>query len=247
MTNVSVGMPAVDFVVGLVRSKKEIESIDFVSYPVAPSFEVRLSKNDELHRESEIESLLAVIRKSKAPLWAILASYYLQTRGVEGLAREALLHDNTGATTWTIPRRELSVEGLEEIVDDLGSAYALSASSKVTLSDGSIGHLPMIDFRCEPSDDNLRAVTDVARAIGERSGAFLNSGNSYHYYGLNVLGERDWVAFLGKCLLFAPLVDVRYIGHRLIDGHCRLRLSRIGAKPVPTVVEVFFADGGSGE
>jgi hypothetical protein len=56
----------------------------------------------------------------------------------------------------------------------------------------------------------------------------LISGNSYHFYGRTLLEHRDWVKFIGRSLLLEPLVDVRYLGHCLLDGFASLRISAHG-------------------
>ena len=100
-------------------------------------------------------------------------------------------------------------------------------------------HIPMMDFRCPKSPKNLARIKGLLRTIGEKEGVILDSGRSYHYFGINPLSEKGWLMFLGKCLL-SELVDSRYIGHRLID-HCGiLRISACPLRPkIPTVVSIF--------
>ena len=96
----------------------------------------------------------------------------------------------------------------------------------------------MIDLTCGKSADNIRTLVRVFRQIGQKRGVLLDSGRSYHYYGLELLHEQDWLAFMGRSLLLTPLVDTRYIAHRLIDDYGRLRVSTSKNKPnMPVVVD----------
>jgi hypothetical protein len=86
-------------------------------------------------------------------------------------------------------------------------------------------HLPMIDFSCQSSDDNLRKIREFLRYIGQERGAILYSGNSYQYYGAELINKREWLKFIGNCLLFSGYVDERYVGHCLANGCAVLRVS----------------------
>ena len=101
----------------------------------------------------------------------------------------------------------------------------LGVVSRVSLADGGSGHIPMMDFLCAASTRNLDVLTRLLREIGQARGFLLESGRSYHYYGVEILTEEAWQRFLGKCLLMFGYVDDRYVGHQLVDGHCVLRLS----------------------
>ncbi len=94
----------------------------------------------------------------------------------------------------------------------------------------------MMDFRWVPSSKALDGILSALRTAGVRTGAILESGRSYHFYGFDLLDQGDWLQFMGKCLLIAPLTDSRYIAHRLIDGACALRITPDKNHPkVPTV------------
>ena len=99
-------------------------------------------------------------------------------------------------------------------------------------------HIPMMDFRCPKSPKNLARIKRLLRTIGQKEGVILDSGRSYHYLGINQLSEKDWLIFLGKCLL-SEFVDGRYVGHRLIDRCGILRISACPQRPkIPTVVAI---------
>lgn len=111
--------------------------------------------------------------------------------------------------------------------------------SEMKCRDGSKRHLPMIDFHAARSVPNERVVTSVAKRLFPEGAILLESGESYHAYSTRLVSETDFRCFLGRALLFAPIVDRTYIAHQLIEGRCALRLTAGGSKSqVPTVVSL---------
>jgi len=134
-------------------------------------------------------------------------------------------------------RNEMSAETLRVIAQSLRENQVLGLVSAVSLLDQGSRHIPMMDFKCNPSTRNRDVLMLLLRKIGQRKGYLLESGRSFHYYGIELLSEEEWQVFLGKCLLMSDYVDDRYIGHQLVDGYCVLRLSAGKLRPgVPTVV-----------
>jgi hypothetical protein len=135
---------------------------------------------------------------------------------------------------------QLSVEAIESLRNDLKEGTALAFSSRVQLRNGEMAHIPLMDFRCNPSEKNSRIVQRALKAMGQEAGLLAESGRSYHYYGFQLQSAAEWVQFLAMAMLFSPIVDVRYIAHRLADGTCRLRISSgLGKSSIPFVCQVF--------
>ena len=86
-------------------------------------------------------------------------------------------------------------------------------------------HIPMVDFACPINAENTELIKKYF-ALSGHEGVIIESGNSYHFYGFDLLLERELFSFLGRCLLFGGLTDSRYIGHKIIDGFANLRISR---------------------
>jgi hypothetical protein len=152
---------------------------------------------------------------------------------------QATVHDNKADEEESVPLTALGPE-LWKRLFELPEDYVLAASSKVTLVGGSHAHLPMIDFKCAPTRQNIDLAKEAFEKIGQTDGVLLNSGNSFHYYGQTLMNDTEWRHFLGHCLLLADFIDTRYVGHALINNECRLRLSTAPLNPfIPTVVKVF--------
>ena len=136
--------------------------------------------------------------------------------------------------------RELSDPGFRFPVSDNDELLAIC--SRCMRADGSVGHLPMLDFRAEASTEpataarTLELITKALIEIGAPDGVVANSGNSYHYYGFDSVTEVEWREFMLNCLLLEPVVDVRYIAHRLLSGGAALRITSSSEMPMPHVV-----------
>lgn len=136
-------------------------------------------------------------------------------------------------------RKEITPEHLNQISKPWNQQFALAVTSRMKLLNSKrVLHIPMMDFSCDASLENLEKVQKFLKKIGQR-GVVLFSGRSYHYYGIDLLSKKDWLIFLGRCLLFTSYTDSRHIGHRLIDGYASLRISKEIRRPtLPTVVAI---------
>jgi len=149
-----------------------------------------------------------------------------------------LYHRETRTEGVFVLRREDILSRAIEYTDNcLKDGYALALSSKVEI-DKEIFHIPMIDFRCSVSNENLLKILEFLYETEEKEGVVLNSGNSYHYLGTKLLTESDWLNFIGKSLLFGKYVDYEWVGHRLMDKFCSLRVSSKKSVNIPRVVAI---------
>ncbi len=145
-----------------------------------------------------------------------------------------------------IQEDEISTSWIRKTIDMLTGSEELALNSRYYVS-GQIFHIPMIDFL----SDNLRDLqfTKIEKFATrmEASCILANSGNSYHAYFSALLDECKWRAYLGELLLQTPPVyegnpmpiDIRWVGHSLINGFSALRCSRRTAryKHTPYLIE----------
>ncbi|MBS3091287.1 hypothetical protein J4217_02470 [Candidatus Pacearchaeota archaeon] len=122
-------------------------------------------------------------------------------------------------------------------LNDIGENQVYSLTSKVSCNDGKTKHIPMMNFH-STSTANIKLALE--HICGQRKGAILNSGRFFHYYGDFLLDENEWTNFMAEFLMPNVLISPRYIGHRLHDGYCTLRLtSDERYKPnIPRVIEI---------
>lgn len=117
------------------------------------------------------------------------------------------------------------------------SIVELLTYATVTLADGRRMHIPMLDFHIEVSPANTRIVTDICSLLCQE-GFILNSGKSYHFIGTGLLTDEGLNKFLGKALLFTPIVDEIWIAHQLQEQSCTLRFGEKHGM-IPTVIASF--------
>lgn len=137
---------------------------------------------------------------------------------------------NDQRTTFTVCAEELTPIKIKELCDLVPRGAELAVHSKVLLGDGTVMHIPMVDL-------TTRAVGIIGRVIdvlpSELLGSVIwfESGRSYHGYGMVLIPKESWIKLMGRLLLanqpqMLPVVDPRWIGHRLIAGYSALRWTK---------------------
>jgi len=238
------GSTAIQVLLELKRLHNEIRRISFVFYADAPGFEERSLGDPSLALRSIFDKANSLAQSTgcDVPLWIFAWFLTNDSESLRQLLAQTLKHDleRRSNNTLTVDLPSLNIRSIQDKIDNLDTNFLLGVCSRCQLADGSIAHIPMMDFRCQSTDENLRKVQTTIRGIGQSKGYILESGRSYHFYGLDLLDEKSWLKFMARCLLLSPLVDSRYIAHRLIDEMCVLRLSTSARHPkVPVVVGSF--------
>jgi hypothetical protein len=230
-------MRAFDVVREIVRRQKRLSVLTFGIYKVgdfAPLASVVENRARRLRHQFRLhgywQSILTICwadgSYKKALCKAILAaSAHTKSAGI--------------IQTIELKRSEILRGALLKYAKRLRAGESLFVSSKVKLVDGRSVHLPMMDFTCYDTPHDLRKLKLALSALGVGCGVILRSRNSFHYYGFSMLAADRWSVFLGKCLLLMPITDTRYIGHRMIDGACTLRIcSGPGGAESPAVASI---------
>lgn len=236
------GMSATDLVLTLPRVIPALESLTFHTYVVSDGLEERLagSRDRSLRRIFRQADEIRRITGTDLPYWeSVLAASW--PTSFDLLIRETLKHDSKREISKRreVPVGDLTSSYLLSTIHDLKRTEVLALCSKCRLRDGSVGHIPMMDFRCSPSSRNLKRTRLAVKAIRNGKGVIVESGRSYHFYGFSILDGDGWLRFLARGLLLAPFTDARYIAHRMLDGTCALRISSARGKPcVPFVAGI---------
>ncbi len=232
------GSDAIEVVATLLRTFPKATSAVIAELQVPPTAQNRfLIKNTQL--DALVSSALTLRGDYGIPFWMAIM-FEAEKKGVQ-LPRELLqaasFHQPmTAAKTEKIPVEVISAEYLRARSATAGAGRILTFSSKVTSSDGSSVHIPMLDFRISSSARSLSTAIAVLREL-RMEGWLLDSGQSYHFYGISKLSEAGFTDFLARALFFTPIVDYRWIAHQLIEGACALRFSSgSNLQRVPSVV-----------
>lgn len=113
---------------------------------------------------------------------------------------------------------------------------AMKMVSRVKTHDG-LYHIPLLDLDIPVDENGAASAQEVFANLGVKHGAIINSGKSYHGWGLELLTDEEWRRFMARALLL-DRIDRRWVGHRLIDGQANIRVSEKRGL-TPEVVFVF--------
>ena len=214
-----------------------ITELRFRTYSLTPGLSERL-KTRETNVPDWLSRAEESARNSETTLWDALAKAVI--RHSEQLPREvfveALAHHHSDLErTFILTRQEVLEGGIDFVQTRLDADEGLALCSELRILDGYAVHIPMLDFACATTEANRATISMMLDVIGQ-TGVLANSGNSYHFIGISFLRGDEWIRFMGRALLLAPFVDVRFMGHRLFDGECRLRIfARHKAPQVPSI------------
>jgi hypothetical protein len=239
------GLSAADFAGELIAAHQGIDIVRVVHAPrisarglecaqnvVGEFFERRSSKDvgDRVQPPGDCALLLSAAdlqRDVPMPLWeAVLRRILEHPEWLESsLFSVAGIHDRLPDVRSDLPRAAVLRGALASAAAECRDDQIVVLTSELEMTDGTVVHIPMLDFACPDSEQNLRVVERVLAELGE-PGAILASGSSFHFYGSQLLTEPERLRFLARALLFAPIVDSRWVAHDLLERASSLRISR---------------------
>lgn len=223
-------MPTSEILMLLVSANRTVSAIFAFEYQHPLLLQERLALTPG---ENEILAKAISLRSvSRMPFWeALMLSCFGEQRDFTRLLQEATFHQSHGDSVIRISRDEILAGHLDELMNAQSAGHHLSFSSRIEIGADGTKQLPLLDFHCPESAENDRLVSDVCKQLYRDTALVFSSGESYHALGLDLLDEHGFRDFLARSLLFAPIVDARYVAHQLLEGACALRLSNSADKP----------------
>jgi len=154
-----------------------------------------------------------------------------------GILQGAGFHQVITPSLREYPVEWLNAPNIRTLFGEAASRHSLVAvSSRVCTKDGKMLHIPMMDFHIAYSRRSTSVIKEVLSSL-RAEGFLFASGKSYHFYGSSLFDVDELRRFLGRCLLYSPVVDRNWIAHQLIEGSCALRISpRAEYGGAPTLV-----------
>jgi hypothetical protein len=124
----------------------------------------------------------------------------------------------------------LNASFIDRLLATCPKGYEVAFHSQVSCHDGVARHLPMADMATEQLG-NLSEVNAFVQDSTFHGFVWFESGRSFHGYGSRFITYQQWIELMGKLLLCnskegPPIVDPRWIGHRLLGGYAALRWTR---------------------
>jgi hypothetical protein len=149
---------------------------------------------------------------------------------------------------------EINLTLINSYLDSLEPNQELALQSKVYSSATDFLHIPMIDFLCvEFGKYEAQTLTGILPNDIIKDFYLYDSGSSFHGYGVKLITEREWAQFMARLNLAnflnkKPIVDWRWVSHRLLAGYGSLRWSYNTAKHLRMPgLSGFFSDCLEGE
>lgn len=226
-------MDSSDALTRVVQANPAIAVLLMVRFPLLPPGHARaqmdVSSTRALRRAMEFRTSLAL------PFWdAAMFAACEATEPTEGLFSAALFH-NQPSSSVLLRTETLCADQIRHAFAD-SNEHVMAILSEVETYDRVKLHIPMIDFHCRESDTSRKQVETMLKAMSA-SGYLLASGKSYHFIGRELLTFAEMTRFLGRALLFGPIVDRTWVAHQLIEGRAALRVSsRPGYGGPPRVI-----------
>lgn len=129
-----------------------------------------------------------------------------------------------------VPARDVTPAGVQALIDGLPPGHDLSLHSRVATEVGNCQHIPMIDFAGSLSATKLSTIDALFPKEMLAELVIFRSGKSFHGYVPTLISHEEWHRFCGLLLLMnlpnaEPVIDARWIGHRLRGGFSALRWS----------------------
>ena len=130
----------------------------------------------------------------------------------------------------SLSRSDFLSNKIDNIIANSPKNFELAFHSNVILNNGIRMHIPLFDMATSAKGQLLFLEKFLPNNIYSNL-VWFNSGRSFHGYSTTLINEDEWVKLMGVLLLvnqkgMTPIVDPRWIGHRLIGGFSALRWTK---------------------
>lgn len=240
MFECSPGSNASDLYRAIVRANIDVKEVFWTTLAVPKTVQQRIAFSPELFPTIELADELR--RNTGLPFWESLFIESLRQGHIdERLLDAALFHQKTTSNLRRFPRNEVLAGCLKDLQATPVDGQMNVFMSRVDIGFGEEAHIPMLDFRCEVSSENLRVVQQISSRLFVGDVAILNSGKSYHAVGLKLVCWDELHDLLMKSLMFSPIVDRAYVAHQLLERQCCLRISAKSSNQPPPILEIIIS------
>ena len=220
----------------LILAHEEVRLARIRSYHAPQSLQERLPMTDSV--QTLVDVAMDRRTRSEVPFWQAMMLTILD-RGIvpDEVLDAALYHQGSGVSE-DLSRGDLERGELE--VHACGRDRTVALDSLLDL-EVECGHLALMDFRVSPSKKNTILVNAVCRRLMPEGFVSLISTRSYHACGVALQRPNERIDFLGRSLLFSPIVDDRYVAHQLMQPSSSLRISAPSIdESTPRVVTIWY-------
>ena len=219
-----VGMSSASAYTQLLLAHERTQRVSVFRYRTPPSLQQRIQLTPI--EQSLISQALTLRKSTRLPFWnALFTACVMDQTHTPQLVGEAFFHNGPGEAV-TYDRDAVEAGVLEELVRD--DAPNVGLSSEVRDAEDRVWYLQLLDFHCGISLHNETLAALVCSHLMPDGYLLIDSGDSYHACGFELVTAKARLHMLGKALLAAPIVDSHYIAHQLQQDASSIRISKGG-------------------
>ncbi len=196
----------------------DIEELNVVELKSSEMVQDNKIINDSV--QNQINSALEIRNKHSFSFWDCICSTFINNKSYSKNLLRQVLHHNYNKDVISIHRSLFS-----EVDQHLANHKNYAILSKVICKNKRIFHIPLIDFHCMSNRNNILLAEDIVNFLQIGSGYLLDSGESFHFIGSRLIDKNEFKPYLGKLLMYTPIIDKSWIAHQLIEKSCALRIS----------------------
>ena len=222
-------MNTLDVLGKILKLNLGIEELYFVE--LKDSGIIQDSMETNAGEKEQIELAMDIRARYHFTFWDCLCSTFINNKGYSKRLLDCVFHHNYNDGVISIPRGQYS-----HIDQHLDGEKKYAILSRVIFMDKKVYHLPMIDFHCNSTEKNVQLAEDLIGILEIGPGYLLDSGESFHFIGTQLINAMEFGPYLGKLIMYSPIIDKSWIAHQLIEGSCALRVTQ-KKKVLPTVIK----------
>lgn len=211
-------MNTIDVLKIIADTNDSIDVFSFHTFPVQSLVQDRI-RGWNTNEKKMFDFAIRLKHEYNLPFWDSLMLGTFNNANYSEKLLDAVVHHNL--------IKDLKFLKINELPDFIKTIRdnRLAVNSQVKMKDGTIKHIPMLDFHISISDINQNIVYKVCHNLN-LSGYILNSGESYHYIGVTPIEWNSLYTILAKALMFCPIIDRAWISHQLLEKSCSLRVDK---------------------
>lgn len=213
-------MNTIDVLSIIGKENDNIDSFSFHTFPKQILLQDKLSNWGKVE-QAHFEKAMELREQLHLPFWdAIMISTFSTFTYSTAILKMALLHNHIENIYY------VKSTDIQQNRFSYNNDKRMAVCSSVIMKDGSIRHIPMLDFHIPISDNNFHVVKEVCTMFNLHSGFILNSGESYHFIASYTTTWDNLYTMLSQALLFCPILDRAWISHQLQEKSCSLRIDK---------------------
>lgn len=213
-------MNTIELLAQIQQRHPQIASFSFHTFPAQQLIQQRM-KEWGTKEEAHFHRAMQFRERYKLPFWdSVMLATFNYPDYSQKILRQCQTHNSIQGLFYA------TAADAYRLLHGLQDSSRLAVSSYVRMTDGSVNHLPMLDFHIPISDIHTGVVKEVCRLLHLHDGYLLDSGESYHYIASHTASWDELNLLLVRALRFSPIIDRAWISHQLEEKCCSLRIDR---------------------